>query len=501
MKVVLRPEVKGKGVVFVAGSSNGTPQITLADGRTITATRGDKLGATFKNPEGMNEYQWIFKGLESEDLYSDKFSLSFGDEKVDGLTLQRGNELRTENGGLQGLDPAPNKAFRGGGGSRGSLPGTPYGGGFDNAGNAVPTFTDPSGLSADTINPQYATIPPYKPIDPRIFNQVYAEYNRQEMFRNFADAQFAALASLQTEIEANQRFAPAQSALQQSLAMQENQFNRGEIQTANQFNPTQVSQANVTNRSELEAAIEGSGLPVRELVSEGLKTGGELAKGFLPTTLEDRAFEIAARSRGADAFTSKGLGSSTFTRDAIDKYTIGERLGLMQQGNQDVDRWLSKGAALLIDSPIKYNPLLNQPNTGRVSQDIRGLPTVSPQQVAQSQQGILNQGTTMTPAQAMNFAVNQDQFKTNVDLDLAKFNSNLNFNAQNANVTNKLNVDLTKLEVQLKNATLAYTYGAEAAAQAQRQYQTQQALQLQQTAMQGSQSPYQQLGNPGVYRQ
>lgn len=364
--------------------------------------------------------------------------------------------------------------------------GSTFGGGYDAQGNPIPTFTDASGLGVGQINPGTVnvppvSIPPYVPIDPMAFGQVYAQYNRGELQKNYQAAQDQALGLINTEAQGVRQFAPQSEVLQQALARNENQFNQGEIAGANAFNPTQVASANNFNRAGFEQNLDAAGIPIRSTIQGGLANATRLANGFLPTTLEDRAFEIAARTNAADSLQAKGFGTSAFSQNAIDKFTIQERLGLMQTGVAQQDQFLARGAQLLLDSPIKYNPLLNQPNTSRVSQDIRGTPTLSGSQLGITQQGRADNYTLSTVPQAMQSATQQAQFKSQLDFNLGTFNANLalnqgefnvttDFNAQSANVGNNLKIDLTKLQNTANNATLVSNYTAAAAQRAQQAY-------------------------------
>lgn len=460
---------KGKRGVFLTpqGGSRTPPVAVLPDGTKIT-------GKYINTNEGRHQFLFGNDILGQKDVKI----IYDGDEGV----LPDGNlsyETDSISGGFKYR--AKGDLAGGGAGGSGGVPigagGANFGGGVDNAGNAIPTNTDASSLQAGQSEVGPLEIPPYIPIDPKTYAQMYAAYNREEIAKNLADAQNDALSLIGTESQGNRQFAPDAAALQQGIASQENNFNRGEIATSNQFNPTQVSDANAFNKQSFNDAIDSSGLNIRSTITGRLEDSSRMAKGFLPTSLEDRAFEMAARSTAGDSLQARGLGTSAFTQNAIDKYTIGERLNLMQQGNQQVDQWLSKGAALLIDSPIKYNPLLQQPNSGKVSQDIRGLPSLSGSQLAGSQFGTRNSLTTMTPSQALSNSIQQDQFKTNTDLDLGKFNKTNEIQQGQFNITNNLNVDIAKLNNDAQIARANYLYAQEAVARARAERTQQRARQ------------------------
>lgn len=461
----------GKGPVFIVPNDGPPPTITLANGQTVTAVKGDKRGGVYRGHEG---YQWVFP----RDILNQA-----GTFNINGETI----EVTSTNSAYQGASVAslkPRAKGSLGSGSTGSYGGTPgenFGGGYDSAGNPVPTFVDPANLSAGTQNVAPIVLPPYQKVDAQTFAQNYAPFNRDQISQNFQMAQQQALDLAGLEMEVQNRFAPQSAVLQQNLAAGENVFNQGQTAGANQFNSGQVSNSNAFNRGELNTAIDASGLPIRDVVNEQLGTGRQLAKGFLPTSIEDRAFEMTARSKAADAFATSGLGTSAFTQNAIDKYTIGERLNLMQSGNSMVDQWLSKGASLLLDAPIKYNPLLNQPNGGRVSQDIRGIPGANAQSVAQNNASAINAGTLLPTSTAFSSEVQQNQFKSTQDFNVAVQNQNTEANQQQFNIGNALKVDLTKLQQIVNNANLANQYGTSAANRAQNQRLANQKFQTQQT--------------------
>jgi hypothetical protein len=459
----------GKGPVLIVPNDGPAPTITLANGKTISAVKGNTRGGVYQGHEG---YQWVFPN----DILGQA-----GTFNINGETI----EVTSTNSAYQGASVSGMKPRQKGSLGSGSVtstggtPGTTFGGGYDSAGNPVPTFVDSSGLQAGVQNVAPIVLPPYQHVDPRAFAENYAPFNRDQLTQNMQMAQQQALdlAGLETEVQS--RFAPQASVLQQSLAANENVFNQGQTAGANTFNSGQVSTSNTFNRGELNTAIDASGLPIRDVVNEQLTTGRNLAKGFLPTTIEDRAFEMTARAKAADAFSASGLGTSSFTQNAIDKYTMGERLNLMQSGNAMVDQWLSKGAALLLDAPIKYNPLLNQPNGAKVSQDIRGLPGANAQSVAQNNASAINAGTLLPTSAAFSSEVQQNQFKSTQDFNVAVQNQNTEASQQKFNIGNALNVDLTKLQSIVANANLANQYGASAANRAQKQRLANQAVQQQ----------------------
>lgn len=489
-KVVIRPTAT-KGVVFlVTGDRGQVPTVTLPDGRVIQGK--------YKNSEG-NQHQYTF-GLGAGDAQGARFT--YGDTTTEPLDFAGGRaEYRTENGGLAGIDQAPNKALRGmQGGGMGFQPGSTFGGGFG-GGQAAPMFTDASSLFFNPVSVAPIPTPNYQPIDPQVYVQGVAAQNRQGYLDNLKLSQNAALGFAKTEQQVNNNFAPAQSRLQQQLSSSENAFNRGEIATSNQFNPGQVDAGNRFNKGQLDLAIAESGLPIRDVVNEGLARARQLAKGFLPTTLEDKAFEAAARARAGDDAVARGLGTSAFTQNAIDKYTIGERLNLAQYGSSETEKYLGMGAKLLLDAPIKYNPLLSSPLSAKVSQDVRGSTSFSAGGAQQAEQGNLNQLTSFTPAASLGLFDQQRQYRAGLEDSVNKFNNQMSFNQQTFNSTGNFNQQLTQLSNDQNNASKAFNFAQNVANSVNAQYQQNLAQYANQIGYGQATAPMAPLGatqNPGV---
>jgi hypothetical protein len=444
-----------KGPVVIVPNDGPAPTITLANGQTVTAVKGSQRGGAYKGHEG---YQWVFPN----DILGQAGKLSIGGESID---------LQSTNSAYQGSSVG-GMAPRGKGsiGSPVSGGGSPvFGGGFG-GGQASPMFMDPSGLMYQQMIIPQIPMPNYQPIDPRVYTESMRDINRGTYLENLQLSQAAALGMSQAEAGVMRNFAPQQSQLQQQMASQENRFNMGQIAESNFFNPSQVSAANRFNQSELTNAIESSGLPVREVVKENLDRSRQLAKGFLPTTLEDRAFEMAARSKAGDALVSKGFGTGAFMQNAIDKYTIGERLDLMKTGSADSAAWLNQGIKLLVDSPIKYNPLLSSPLTAKTSQDIRGTPSFSPGAAMQAEQGTLSNLTTMSPVASAQMYEGQQQFGANLENNVNQFNAQMQFSGQSFNIGNNWTQQITQFQGHQNNASNAYQFAQNVANSVNSQY-------------------------------
>lgn len=463
--VLYKPSTR-KGPVVRAPNDGPAPTMTLANGKTVTAVKGSARGGTYKGHD-----QWVFPN----DILGQSGTLTIGDQS---------QQLESTNSAYQGsslgsLAPRAKGSVggpvSGGGGAGGyNAGGSSFGGGFG-GGQALPTFTDASSLMFNPVSVPQIPIPKRSQrIDPQVYSQQVGMQNRGEYLTNLGLSQSAALGFANTENQGLASFAPKQSALQQQLVSQENNFNQGQVQQANVFNPSQVSTANRFNQNELDSAINSSGLPIRDVISEGLTRARQLAKGFLPTTIEDRAFEQAARAKAGDNAVANGLGTSSFTQNAIDKYTVGERLNLAQYGSNEVDKYLNQGVKLLVDSPIKYNPLLSSPLSARTSQDIRGIP--QPLQLVEHSKLSkvnVNELTTLTPGASLSLYDQQRQYRAQLENNVNQFNTQMDFNSQTFNATGNFNQQLTQLSNDQTNASKAFNFAQTTANYVNQQYQQQ----------------------------
>jgi hypothetical protein len=462
--ILIKPQFDHGGGGILA-ERPGSFTITTPDGRSETVTAG---GA--KGHQGWKaQSKLISSGLpegstisytSSDGSINESYNITTGGGKRHEFAFGSPDPITVSDKGALG-------SFGGGGGYQS---GSTFGGGFVN-GVASPTFVDASGLAFNPVIAQPVPLPDYQNVDPLTYTQQVGDFNRANYLSNLGVSQQSALGMIGTEFAGLSQFAPQASLLQQQLASSENQFNQGQVSQANTFNPSQVSAANIYNRDQFNQAIDASGAPIRQTIQEGLADARQRAKGFLPTSIQDKAFEMAARSQAGDSSVSAGLGTSAFTQNAIDKYTINERLNLAREGQADAQTWMSNAASLLIDAPIKYNPLLSQPLTARTSQDVRGMPTVSGAQLQQSEQANLGNLSSMSPAQAASMKVQQNQFGANLQNNVNQFNSQLGFNAQAINSQYDFAAQLQKLSVDGANASAAYGFAQNVASNAFNRYQ------------------------------
>lgn len=341
--------------------------------------------------------------------------------------------------------------------------------GFEsNQGFAFPQ-SDFSSLSFNPISPSFIPnidVPFVESLDR---TAEVGDFNRGQFQSNLLQGGINALDLLELEFAGLEEFNREARALQQEGVIDENlfnqtqvaaanKFNRGQIPDANIFNRDQLSEANIFNQQErlrqLETALPGA----RDTILEGLDRGRQLSEGVLPDSIEDRAFEVAARSAAADASQVRGFGDeSVFGRKTSDLLSAQQRVELGQIGEQTVGRFLSLGANLAFDQPIKQNPILDQPlqfqpQLATTAQDIPGRPDRAASTLAVEQQSQLTPLTTVTPSQAITFDIGQNQFQAGLDQRSNEFNSTLDFNSQRFNSSTDLGVQLEQLNSEVFNA-------------------------------------------------
>lgn len=377
---------------------------------------------------------------------------------IRGRTGGRNDGRRRPDNNLSSEEEAGSTEFEGGSGSE-------FGNniGFEsNQGFAFPQ-SDFSSLSFTPITPTF--VPPTPVVDPIERTEEVGVFNRLQNQINFDIAKSNALELTQLEFDGLESFNRQARALQQEGIAEENLFNQGEVSLANEFNRSEIPAANLFNQeqiadanafnqdqrlTQLEKALPGAA----DTINRQIERGSTLAEGRFVTDAEDRAFEVAARSASADGTIARGFGDdSVFGKRASELLSAEQRLQLSQSGEQTLNRFLTLGANLSFDQPIKQNPVLNQPlefqpQQARTSQDVRGAPSVPTSTLAVGEKSELNQLSTISPVQAISFDINQNQFQSGVD----KFNSTLDFNSQQFNSSTGLKVDLEKLYAETFNS-------------------------------------------------
>lgn len=274
---------------------------------------------------------------------------------------------------------------------------------------------------------------------------------------------------VQLEFDTLEDFNRQARGLQAEGVSQENIFNQGEIAGANIFNRSQIPAANEFNRGEvstanrfnqeerltqLESALPGA----RDTILRQVARGKTMAEGRLVPELEDRAFEATARNAAGESTIGRGFGDDSIVgQRTSDLLSAQQRVNIGQLGEQTVDRFLTLGANLAFDQPIKQNPVLDQPlvfqpQQTRTSQDVRGAPARPGSELAIQQQESLTPLTTITPAQGITFDIGQNQFQAGLDREADKFNSSGAFEAAKFNSTGSFQAGLEQFYADTFNA-------------------------------------------------
>ncbi len=240
----------------------------------------------------------------------------------------------------------------------------------------------------------------------------------------------------QIDFDTLAQYYPQASNLQAEGVRRENALNRAEIGPSNFFNLNEVQKANRANQRERLTQLEDALPGARKTILEEIRRSAGEAGGSLISDIDNRAFESAAANAAGEQNVIRGFGDdSVFGRRVSDTLSAQQRLQLREAGTNNLNRFLSLGANLAFDQPIKYNPILDQPMTVRTSQDIRGTPSVSGAQLASSQQSAIASLSTINPAQAIQFEIGQNQFQAGFDRQADMFNSTGEFEAAKFNAT------------------------------------------------------------------
>lgn len=329
--------------------------------------------------------------------------------------------------------------------------------------------SDFSGLDFAEVTPSFLPNLNVPTVDPIGRTGEVGAFNAGQFQQNLQIGSQNAQDLIQLEFQGLQAFNRAARDLQQEGIIDENAFNKLQVAAANEFNRTQIPQANVFNQQQigqanvfnqqqrldqLDTALPGA----RDTILQQIERGKTLAEGKFVSGAEDRAFETAARNAAAEGTVVRGFGDdSVFGRRASDLLSAQQRLQLSQVGAQNLDRFLTLGANLAFDQPIKQNPILDQPlqfqpQQARTAQDIPGAPARPASELAVQQQGALTQLNTIAPSQAITFDIGQNQFQSNLDQRTNEFNSRLDFESQKFNSETGLQVSLEQLYADLFNA-------------------------------------------------
>ena len=192
----------------------------------------------------------------------------------------------------------------------------------------------------------------------------------------------------------------------------------------NAFNQQQKLQA-------AETAIPG----IADTLRGEIKNAQTLASGRLLRDAEDRALEQTARSAGADAAWTRGLGDDSLVGKRLsDQLSVSQRLGVMQQGQNYMNTAVQLANQTLMDTP----------NKAALSQQIPGTPQRTLSDIASQQWQIWNNGTTLSPESAQGSIVQQRTKQADLDTALqSEYNKYMyDIMAANTQAINTQNQDI-----------------------------------------------------------
>lgn len=222
-----------------------------------------------------------------------------------------------------------------------------------------------------------------------------AEENNQQLDKNFLTAlnQAGKLSDANTQQLID--YLDTMSPYQRQLIGIENAFNQQEKLKA------------------AETAIPG----VTDMLRQELKNAQTLASGRLLTDSEDRALEQTARSAGADAAWTRGLGDDSLIGQTLsDKLSVSQRNEVMKMGQTYLTQALQNATDTLMDSPQKAT----------MGSSIPAQPQQTIADITAKQQAALNEATTISPTNALSSIVDQRKTQANLDWNIAAKNAELN---------------------------------------------------------------------------
>lgn len=206
----------------------------------------------------------------------------------------------------------------------------------------------------------------------------------------------------------------------------------------NTMSPLQLQMVGIENafnqQQKLQAA-ETAQPGITDLLRGEVKNAQTLASGRLLRDSEDRALEQTARSAGADAAWTRGLGDDSLIGQRLsDQLSVSQRLGVMQQGQNYMNTAVQLANTTLMDTP----------NKAALSQQIPGTPQRLFSDLVNQQYQEMNRYTTMSPEAAQSSITGQRQAQAQLDAALQSEYNKYAFEieAANAQALNTYNQDV-----------------------------------------------------------
>lgn len=292
----------------------------------------------------------------------------------------------------------------------------------------IPAAVDASDLSFERVNPTPIDRANFNFTEPIDFLSSLGDNNVDRFQQTFDLSRSLGSQQVQDDVDSITQTAPQIAALARDLAAGDS---------------AALQQQRLANF--------GSALPEFQTgIQSSLRIADSLSQGVLPSSVEDRLFELNNRSAAADSTRASGLGlNSPASRRVGDLFSAQQRLGLINQGTALRANTLNQGTALVQD-PVQIN-------TGG---QIPTLPSLASNNT-NTQNAQLAPLNTLLPATGLSANIGQEQFVTDNIFRTDTFNSQRRDQADFFNSEQALNVDLQKLFIELANVqSLVNAFGA-----------------------------------------
>ena len=395
------------------GASNGY-QDTVRFDRPGSSFRDvvveDDSGRSFRIPEGSNRYENIGKGSGVSGDDSDSYDQSEPTQS----TESSGGSSPDNSSSDTTRDPTSTEDTPDGSSdTTEDVPGTGQ--------VPDPYLINPDIITTpDPISFPVIPVPDFNFTDPLDTAARVGEFNRKQSEQNFVKAIERSRELTREELAAVQEFAAGISDTQLRLLEKENSFNQQQRLGA------------------AEVAIPG----VQDIFARQRQRAETLASGRFLGSAEDRAAELAARNAAAEGSTIRGFGDeSVVGRKTGDLLSAQQRLNVTQVGEGLLSRSLQQAAGLLFDLPTKAN----------IAQRLPAQPTVGITQLAPALQSQENALTTFSPEAAQQSIVGQEEFQTNLNLDVSKFNAEGQYRAAEFNSNQQFQAILSRANIEIGN--------------------------------------------------
>lgn len=422
------PKGSGAGkLVFLSAQDHGS-NLYIVDAKTGEVLDVGKFQKKYE--DGRYIYRFNKPGESFSDvvIIDDQGNHTYipdGAQRGDGRNITWSKASKNTSGaeGVPKFDPATFNTKTSDGWSWSAAPTSTDSNGIpNNAGVATPVLLDPSALSFQRTTFEFTD-----PID--TLRKLAAE-NKGQMSANYLES--LQQAGQLSEANKNQLidYLTTMSPLQLQMVGIENAFNQ---------------------QQKLQAA-ETAQPGITDLLRGEVKNAQTLASGRLLRDSEDRALEQTARSAGADAAWTRGLGDDSLVgRRLSDQLSVSQRLGIMQQGQNYMNTAVQLANATLMDTP----------NKAALSQQIPGTPQRLFSDIANQQYQEMNRYTTISPEAAQSSIASQRMHQADLDAQLqSEYNKYLfETMAANTQAVNTFNQDVLNAQSsQAQSSSMSDAY-------------------------------------------